>query len=150
MGALISTFGIDWHALIAEVINFAILIAALTWLLYKPVLKMVRDREALIAKGVDDAEEAGRKLASADSTASGIVAKADGEAGTILASARKSATDEKARIVKEAEARAVAIATDAEARAQEAAARTLRESEKEIARLAVLAAAKAISQGAHK
>jgi len=46
--------------------------------------------------------------------------------------------------LKEAEARAAAVTKDAEVRASEIAARTRRESEQEVARLAILAAEKII------
>ena len=36
--------------------------AALTYLLYKPVLKLLKEREEKIAKGVKDAEEAEKAL----------------------------------------------------------------------------------------
>jgi hypothetical protein len=48
--------------------------------------------------------------------------------------------------MRDAEARAAQVAADAEARAKESAAKALRDSEQEIARLAVLAAAKAMQQ----
>jgi len=145
MDALIHTFGIDWHLLFAYAVNFGVLAAALTWLLYKPVLRMVAERARVVAKGVEDAEEAEIKLQEADKTASKLVTVAENEAVQIVDSARAAAGDEKSRILKEAESRAAQIAKDAESRATETAAKALRESEKEIARLAVLAAAKAMA-----
>jgi vacuolar-type H+-ATPase subunit H len=59
-----------------------------------------------------------------------------------MASARDAGTVEKNRIVTDAQARAAAIEADADARAKETAAKTLRDSEKEVARLAILAAEK--------
>lgn len=144
MSALLTTFGIDWHLLTAQVINFAVLAVALTWLLYKPVLKMVKERERVIAKGVTDAEESAKRLAHTGVEVEKLVGAAELEAEDIVERARRSATDEKARILKEAEERALRVALDAEARAKETAAEALRESEKEIARLALLAAEKVI------
>lgn len=144
MDALLNAFGINGKLLLAQGINFAVLITALYFLLYKPVLKVLEERRQLVAKGVEDAEKATEKLKGADAAAANAVAKADAEAAELLASAREAAGSEKARLVKDAEARAAAIAADAEARAKEASAKMLRESEKEIARLAVLAAAKAL------
>ena len=146
MDALFGAFGIDWKLLIAQGINFGVLIVALYFLLYKPVLKVLEERRQLVAKGVEDAERASEKLAGADKEASSLVAKADKEAAELLASAREAGTSERTRLVKEAEARAFAIAADAEARAKESSAKALRESEKEIARLAVLAAAKVMAE----
>lgn len=144
MDALLEAFGIDWKLLLIQAVNFGVLLAALTYFLYKPTMRVLDERRAKVAKGVEDAEAAEVKLREADSVAAGVLKSAEGEAEGIVSSARETASAEKARIVKEAEERAVAVASDAEARAKEAAARTLRESEKEIARLAVLAAEKAM------
>jgi F-type H+-transporting ATPase subunit b len=142
MGALFSTFGIDWHLLLAQTVNFIVLACALTWLLYKPVLKVVKERERVINQGVDDAEEATQRLSHADTEVSSRLSTADKEAGAILEHARLTAGNERTRILKETEQRAVRIASDAEARAQEVTAKALRDSEREVARLAILAAEK--------
>lgn len=146
MSALASTFGIDWHLLIAQIVNFGILALALTWFLYKPVLKMVKERERIVAKGVEDAEVSAQRLASAEGEAQKRALAAEKEAGSIVERARRSASDERAKILKEAEERSARVALDAEARAKETAAQSLRESEKEIARLALLAAEKMLKE----
>jgi len=148
MNALISTFGVDWYSLGFEVVNFGILVALLTWLLYKPVLAMVRERERVVTKGVEDAEAAAEKLAQADEVVSKLVKGAEVEAEAIVKSAHGEATVEKSKILSEAEARAAQIAKDAEARAVETAVRSARESEREIARLAILAAEKVMKKSA--
>jgi F-type H+-transporting ATPase subunit b len=147
MDSLLDAFGINGKLLLAQLVNFGVLFAALTWLLYKPVMKTLDERRAKIAKGVEDAEAASLKLAAADAEAEKAVKAAETEAEGIVAMARDAAGAEKARIVKEADARAAQIAADADARAKEAAAKALRESEKEIARLAILAAEKAVRTG---
>ncbi len=148
MEQLFGAFGIDWKLLIAQAINFGVLLAALTFLLYKPVLKTLEERKEKVAKGVLDAEEAEKKLASADGVAAERLREAEGSAETIVSNARDAAQGEKARILKEAEARATDVALDAEARAKESQAKALRESEKEISRLAVLAAEKVLREKA--
>ncbi len=142
MGALFTTFGIDWHLLIAQTINFGILAALLTWLLYKPVLNMVKERERIITKGVNDAEESAKRLTETGVEIQARTHAAEVEASDIVEQARRAALDERAKLLKEAEARALAIARDADARAKETAVRSMRESEREVARLAVLAAEK--------
>ncbi len=142
MESLLDAFGIDWKLLTAQLVNFGVLFVALTWLLYKPVMKTLDERSQKIAKGVEDAELASLKAATADEDAAKVVKGAETEAETIVSSARDLAGTEKARIVKEADARAAQIAADADARAKETAAKALRDSEKEVARLAVLAAEK--------
>lgn len=146
MQQLLSAFGIDWHLLIAQTVNFIIVLIALWYFLYKPVLAMLAKRQALVLKGVEDAARAGDVLAGADNEALRRVTSAEQEAETIVSSARERATHEKARLLKEAEARAVAVTKDAEARASEVSARALRESEREIARLSILAAEKILKE----
>ena len=148
MHDLFEAFGIDWKLLIAQAVNFAIVLVALTYFLYKPVLSTLEKRRETVAKGVEDAETASRALAQADGEAAKRVKAADTEAEEILQSARASASAAKSEILSEAEERARAISADAEARAQEAAAKALRESEKEVARLAVLAAEKVLREKA--
>ncbi len=146
MESLFAAFGIDWKLLLAQAVNFGILFVALTYLLYKPVMKTLDERRRVVAKGVEDAKLAEEKLASADHEAAEVLHTAETEAETIVGTARETATSERTRIVRDAEARAASIEKDAEARAKEDAARTLRESEKEIARLAVLAAEKVVRE----
>ncbi len=148
MDQLFSAFGIDGKLLIAQLINFGVLFVGLTYLLYKPVMKTLDERREKVAQGVLDAQAASEKLAVADEEATAKVKGAEVDAEGIVASARDMAGTEKARIVKEAEARAQALEADATARAKETAAKALRESEQEIARLAVLAAEKVLRQNA--
>ncbi len=148
MNQLFSAFGIDWHLLLAQVVNFGIVLLALWYFLYKPVMATLDKRREMIAKGVDDARKAGEKLAGADEAAAARVADADKKADGILATAREAANKEKASIVSAAEARAAQVAADAEARATEEVARARRESEKDIARLSLLAAEKVIREKA--
>lgn len=144
MEQLFDAFGIDWKLLIAQAVNFGVLLVVLTYLLYKPVMKTLDERSVLIKKGVEDAEEASKKLGEADATVSARLHEAETEAEGLVARARDEAGNERSRIVKEAETRAQNIEKDAEARAKEAKEQALKESEREIARLAILAAEKAI------
>lgn len=146
MESLLDAFGIDWKLLLAQLVNFGVLFVALTWLLYRPVMKTLDERRMKIAQGVEDAERAAEAAAEADEKASVVVKGAEQEADTIVSSARDHAGAEKARILKEAEVRAAALEADADMRAKETAAKALRDSEKEIARLAVLAAEKVLRE----
>lgn len=144
MDALFGAFGLDGRLLLIQVVNFGILIVALYFFLYKPVLKILEERRHMVAKAVEDAKQASTVLASADTEAAERIQKADTEAMQVLTLARKAADDERTRLIQDAEARATMIAHDAESRSQEASTKMLRESEKEIARLAILAAEKII------
>ncbi|MFZ2500936.1 MAG: ATP synthase F0 subunit B [Minisyncoccia bacterium] len=149
MSQLFSTFGVNWSLLTAQVVNFSIVFIALRYFLYKPVMAMLAERQEVVAKGVSDAAKAGELFARADGEAEQRVQAADIAAEEIVALAREAASSEKTRLLKEAEERAALIAKDSLARAAETVERARRESERDIARLAVLAAEKILSAGHH-
>lgn len=144
MGSLLHAFGIETHLLIAQLVNFAVLFAVLWYILYRPVMKTLDERRMIVAKGVEDAQEASAALEGATEKAGEIARAAETDAEGIVSRAREEAGTERDRLMKEAQLRAEGIEKDAQARAQETADRALRESEKDIARLAILAAEKAM------
>ena len=62
MSELIHNFGIDWRLLIAQAVNFFVLLAVLWKFAYAPILGIFRKRREDIAKGLADAREAGEHL----------------------------------------------------------------------------------------
>jgi F-type H+-transporting ATPase subunit b len=142
MQQLLSAFGIQWSLLLAQAVNFAVVLVALSYFLYKPVTRALDERKKVVGQGVLDAQLAAEKLAHADGEAQSRVHAAEASAEEIISTAREAASEQRTKLIKDAEARAAAVAKDAEARAQEVAAKSLRESEKEVARLAILAAEK--------
>lgn len=146
MQQLFAAFGLNWSLLIAQVVNFAIVLIALWYFLYKPVMAMLARRQEIVAKSVKDAAKIEELFARADGEAEARVQTADVEAEKIVANARESAASLKAQLLKEAEARAALVAQDAKAHATESIARARRESEQDIARLAILAAEKVLTK----
>lgn len=145
MGELFSTFGIDWKLLIIQVVNFLVLLGALTYFLYKPLMNLLDERRAKIAQGVRAADAAAQRLAAAQEESQELVGAGAREAEQLVAAARIRAEEKGVEIVKIAEAKADAALKDATARAEEAKRRALQESEKEIAKAALLAAEKILA-----
>lgn len=54
----IKTFGLNPILLLAQIVNFLILLYLLNRFLYKPVLTLLQEREKRIQKGIDDAKQA--------------------------------------------------------------------------------------------
>ena len=54
--------GIDVKLVIAQLVNFFILLYVLKRFAYKPVLKILEDRERKIEKGLKDAQSAEKRL----------------------------------------------------------------------------------------
>lgn len=142
MSELLAVFGVNWKLLLAQGINFALLLSILTYFLYKPILKMIDERREKIAEGVRTAEDAKNQLALAKTQSDKIVGDASKEAESLAKAARARAEERGAEIVKSAEAQAQGVLSDATQRAEEAKRQAIKESEKEITRAAMLAAEK--------
>lgn len=146
MNQLFAAFGIDWRLLIIQGINFAVLLSALTYFLYRPITKMIDDRRAKIAEGVRMAEAAESRLAEAKTEGEGLVGAAAREAEAIVATARESAEVKGSEVLHAAEARAESVMKEAAARGEELKRQALIESEREVVRAAMLAAEKILAQ----
>ncbi|PIT92513.1 MAG: ATP synthase F0 subunit B [Candidatus Harrisonbacteria bacterium CG10_big_fil_rev_8_21_14_0_10_42_17] len=147
MSELLSTFGINWKLLLAQMFNFSVLLLALWWFLYRPVLDMVAKRQSVIEKGVADAKDAEKKLQNAETEATKLVSGASGEAQEVLANARARADEKSSEMIGSAREQADRIVKEAQMHADEAKKQAIKDSEKEIAKAAVLAAEKILREG---
>lgn len=110
---LFEIFGLDLYIVLAQIVNFVIILYILKRFLYKPLFNIIRKREALIKESVDKADEQRRALENAQAeekkilkkaseTASQIVKDAKDEADSIVRKAQDKAKDEAARIIADA------------------------------------------------
>lgn len=144
MEEIVKAFGIDGRLIIIQLINFGILMAALGYFLYKPVLKMLTEREAKIAQGLKDAEDSAKAKAEAGVEKQNILTKAHGDAEEINKRAKVAADAQATDIVSGAQAKAAQVLVDAEKKRELIKEQARQESEKEIAQIAVLAAEKVL------
>jgi F-type H+-transporting ATPase subunit b len=140
MEEIVHAFGIDWRLIVIQMFNFALLLGALWYFLYTPVLKMLDEREKKLAQGVKDAEEAARARTEADKEKGLVLKDARTEAEGIVQSAKTHAEAKGALIVHDAEAKAERMLEDARMRGDEERKEARKASEAEIAQAAVLAA----------
>ncbi|PJC36775.1 ATP synthase F0 subunit B [Candidatus Peregrinibacteria bacterium CG_4_9_14_0_2_um_filter_53_11] len=101
---LLYKLGVDWKLLIAQVINFAILLFILGKFVYRPVLKMLETRTKTIEKGIHDAQESEKRLKEAEQTEREQIAEAHRKVGELLDTARSEAESLKKEIVDSARA----------------------------------------------
>jgi F-type H+-transporting ATPase subunit b len=138
MNQILSTFGIDWHLLVINMVNFGLLMLALWYFLYEPVMRMLEERRQKVAKGVRDAQAAGEKLAEVEHSRKAVLAGAGKEADEVLAAARAAGTKKERELLQKGESAAATLLRDAEAQAAEMKARSIEESKQEVAKLIVL------------
>lgn len=88
---LITALGLDLRILLAQLVNFAILVFVLWRFAYKPVFNILEERRKRVEKGIEDSEEAGRRLSEADVHKKQVIAEARQEANGIIEEAKKKA-----------------------------------------------------------
>ena len=57
LGRIVTTFGVDWPQLLAQIASFCIVCIILYRFAYRPVLKMLEVRRQQIAQGLANAEQ---------------------------------------------------------------------------------------------
>lgn len=146
MQAILDVFGIDWHLLVINLVNFGLLLLALWYFLYTPLMDMLRKRREMVARGVRDAEKAAHHLARAEELRLEKVAEAGKEADRMLSNARRLAGEKERELIAKGEAAAARVVAEAEAEARELKAGALRESRDEVAKLVVLGLERGIAK----
>jgi len=146
MDSLIHAFGLDWRIVLAQIVNFGIVLGFIWFVAYKPLVVFLDKRQTMIREGVEGAERAVELEETAKNTAKTTLASAEQEASVITSSANALAKKTHEIALKEAEIRRAALLKDAE---DEARARTLRieqEAQAQVLKEAALLAEKVIKQ----
>ena len=113
MEELITTFHIDWKLMIAQIVNFGLVLGLLYWLAAKPLSKLMKDRTKEITDGLDNAKKAELEVQNANIKKEEIVREAKVSAKKIISisqadgkemikEAKDKATLEKEEIIKQA------------------------------------------------
>jgi F-type H+-transporting ATPase subunit b len=136
---IVTTFGVDWPHLLAQVASFCIVCFILYRFAYRPILKMLEVRRQQIAQGLANAEQIKAELAKTESQRQEVMAQANVEATKFIEEARAAAS----RLQEQETQKAIAAAEQIMAKAREAAAqdyaRMLAELKREVGRLVVQA-----------
>ena len=146
MDALISTFHIQWQLLLAQMVNFAIVLFVLWKFAYKPILKTLNDRTTKIEKGVKDADEARKKLEEVSIEEKEILKHARIESQEIIKKAEDTAKKEAENISIEAKKQTEKMIADAQKAIEQEKGKMMAEVKSEIAGLVVSATEKIIGE----
>lgn len=138
--------GIEWPLLLAQVVNFLMLIVLLRMFLYKPVLNMLNARKERIAQSMKDAERVSAAAREAEQEKAKVLEQARREAQEI----RVQATRDAEKIAQDVRSRADLEATEIRMKAQADAAKqaelALADANKQIADLAMMATEKLLGR----
>ena len=143
---VLAKLGIDWKLLIAQAINFVVLLWVLRRYAYQPILRALEARTKKIEQGLADAALSQEKLASSVEEEKRIMAAAREEARDILVRAEASAKERDAKMLGETKAKIDKMIADADAHLAEEKARLVREAKSELSELVVTATGRVLGR----
>jgi F-type H+-transporting ATPase subunit b len=138
--------GINLPLLVAFVINFLILFGLLTFVLYKPVLKVLDERQAKIKESMDQAEQIKEQTARSEEQIKAHLETARKEGQAIIVQATQIGERLKEEAKEGARKEAETLIAKAQAEMQQDRDKTIDELRKEFADIAILAAGKVINE----
>jgi len=133
----LNSLGIYWPKLLAQTINFGIVLFILWKFAYRPVLAMLEQRRQKIAESITNADKIKAELAKTEAARQEVLNQANAQANKLIEEARAAA----ARVQEQETQKAIAAAELIIVKAREAAAqdhaRMLTELRREVGRLVV-------------
>lgn len=136
--------GLNVNLFLVQLINFGVVVAALSFLLYKPVLNILRERTERIERSLQEADQVKQQLANARRDYDAEIARARQEAASILAQAQDRARAQEAEIIAQARQEADRIRRDAREQALQERDQLLREVKGQLAELVTLTASRVL------
>ena len=113
MSELIHNFGIDWKLLLAQMVNFALLLFILKKFAYKPILEMFKKRREDIAESLRKNKEADENFRQSLTAREEAAEKARQEALALISKAETEAKRRKEVLLQEANRKVEEVISDA-------------------------------------
>jgi F-type H+-transporting ATPase subunit b len=143
----LNELGILWWNLVFQIVNFLVVLWLLNRFLYKPIMKMLRERRETIAKGLAEAESVREQAKSQRAQFEQQLAEERLESQERLRGAVAKSEEAARQRLGDANAEAEEILIRARSDADQSRTQALAGLQGEIADLALLAAAKALGDG---
>ncbi len=138
--------GINLNFLIAQLVNFLLLLALLRLFLYKPVLNMLAERRQRIKEGLEAAEKAKEEAARERAEFEKKLEEERKLAQQKIAEATRASEKAREEIIKKAQAEAEEIVARAREDAEKEKERILAEARKQVAELTILSTQKVLGR----
>lgn len=117
MQELLEKLGIQWQLLLAQGVNFLIILFVLKKTAYGPLMKMLRERREKVEQGIRDADRAAEQLKDADRVLSEKVIEADKKSIDIITNTEKNAKEKEITYLLQAKEKERQIIASAEEKA---------------------------------
>lgn len=142
MDSFIETFHIDWKIIIAQSINFIVVMFILYFLALKPLKKMMKERTENITKGLEDSKTNNELLIKTKEEYNKIISEAKTEAYELFQNGKKETENKKNKILKSASKEVEDMISSGKKVLEEEKAKMIEEARKEISSLVIKATEK--------
>lgn len=150
MPEIFEKLGIDYRLIIAQAVNFVLLLVVLQRLAYKPVLKMLNDRTEKIDKSLRQARKIEEELKNTEETKIAEIKKAKESAQKIIKEARDNAEKKSQEALEKTRTKTKEIVENAKQEIKSEKEKSVAEAKKEIADVSILIAKKIIGNNIDK
>lgn len=130
---LLQKLGVDWKLLLAQVVNFTILLSVLTFFVYRPLLRVIDERRERIRKSMDDAGKIAHEQERLAHAREEALRAIDRECGAFLEKAKNDAERAKAELLHAADMEAQALLAKGHEQLRAERAQAMREMQKSLA-----------------
>ena len=142
--------GVTWSTLVAQIINFVILLGLLYLVAYKPILRMFDERSRRIKESMEQTDTIREQAARADEDVKKRVEEAGKEGQEVISRAMRTGEEARQKIQQEARQEAEAILDRARLEIQRERDEAVDELRQEFADLTIEAAGKVIEKSLDK
>ncbi|MFA5076408.1 MAG: F0F1 ATP synthase subunit B [Patescibacteria group bacterium] len=144
MESLVETFHLDLKLLIAQIVNFVIVLLVLWFFALKPLIKLMNERTNKIEKSLQDAQDIEIRLTKTDKAVGEKLDLAKKEANNIITEAQKQTEQNRQEATAKTKREVEAILVQAKAQIQGEKDKMLTEVKSEVADLVVATAKKVL------
>jgi F-type H+-transporting ATPase subunit b len=143
---LFEALGLNWKILLAQLVNFGLLVWILHRYGYGPIIKFIDERRGKIEGGLEKARLVDEKMEKAKETEKEIIVSAKKEAQKIVSSSTEVAKKNQEEMINKAHEEAQRILESSEKKAIQEKDRIIGEAKEEVAELVVSATKKLIAK----
>lgn len=146
MLSVIEQFGINWKLVLAETINFLVVLGILYYFVFRKVVNFIDERNNTIKSGVENAEKAEETLANAESEKESILTQAHKDASETIADSVAKAKERESVILATANDKAGEILDESKKKGEAEKQSIIDSSSAEIAKMITLGAEKVLRE----
>lgn len=109
MEEIINTFHVDWHIILAQLVNFILVVAVLWYFAFRPLAKTMTERTTRIEQSLKNADAVEERLRQADAEYQTVLTNAKKDAEQIIAKSKTLAEQQRVEVVEKTKAEAAKI-----------------------------------------